>query len=285
MEPKLRDKLNFISLQKLFALFVFSASPVFSQVILESKIDDIFISEIREIPRGPTPNFTGNCEYFSVESQSSLAIEISKLGWMVTSEVEHGPFHFVSFAGSATSITSGMCFIEQTNIAIFKDNFLIALVYTGPNNSHELAALETNQKGAVSVISGGGVRYSSHEFEFRGNRITLDKEASSLVCGRHLVPQLSEYPILEARNQLAKYGWFPVDWESYLKTDAGKNSVKDDFYQNARLEYGLPEIETCSGTGVGYCSLIYQHDYAFLNVTTVGDIDGAQVLGFSSQCK
>ena len=96
---------------------------------------------------------------------------------------------------------------------------------------------------------------------------------------------LSEYPILEARNQLAKYGWFPVDWESYLKTDAGKNSVKDDFYQNARLEYGLPEIETCSGTGVGYCSLIYQHDYAFLNVTTVGDIEGAQVLGFSSQCK
>ncbi len=47
MEPKLRDKLNFIGLRKLFALFVFSASPVFSQVILESKIDDIFISEIR----------------------------------------------------------------------------------------------------------------------------------------------------------------------------------------------------------------------------------------------
>lgn len=268
-----------------FPLLFLTSFPVFSEVIIESRLDDVYVVEIDEIPIGPDPLFEDNCRYFVSDSESELAKEISKRGWVVTSEVEHGPYHLISFAGDAGSITSGMCIIEQTNIAIFKDKSLLGLIYTGSDNSHELAALELNQKGSISVISGAGTRFAAYELEFRGNRITFDEITSTIVCGTHIVPQLSRYPLTTARKRLTEYGWGPVDWESYQISDAGKESSKDEFYESARLKYGLPEIQTCSGTGVGYCSLLYQNDDAYLEVTTVGGIEGAIVLGYYGQCK
>lgn len=77
-----------------------------------------------------------------------------------------------------------------------------------------------------------------------------------------------DMPITEAREQLQAAGWLPVP------------QPKEKWGQQPDLQdMGVTEAETCSGTGMAFCSYVYRGQNATLHVTTAGELDEDHIPG------
>jgi hypothetical protein len=251
--------------------------------ILESYHPEVLVANTKSLPSGPNPIAEGNCQYHLKTDLEGNSKAIAKSGWGVTSVLTHGPFELVSFAGSFNSITSGMCIIEQTNIAVFQQNELIGLFYTLSDLDHKLGSIAADNLGKIQVFSQGGFSVLSFEIIFRKNRITLDFPSDTIACeGDGVIPNLTFQSIFEVKRRLANYGWQPTlelsgneDFMSYFE--------KDPYYNTRRIEEDLPELITCSGTGMGYCKYLYEREKSYLEIITVSD--GDMVISLNGFCR
>lgn len=258
----------------LILLFSFLVSPLYaSEVILESHASEVKVAKLNSIPKGPNPKVEGNCKGYIVSDLTQISKTIAEKGWAITSQIQYGPFELISFAGSFESITSGMCIIGKTNVAVFERKKLVGLFYTDPNVDHVLASMNLDNSGKINVFSGGGIRALQSEFTFRNGRITLDDKSYKVACeGSGVIPHLSHLNIFEAKKSLLEYGWYPVD-EITGSNEFMSFYEKDSYYDETRINKDLPELVTCSGTGVGYCKFLYETSTAYLEVDTAGGSD------------
>ena len=273
---------------KLFSLALVISTGVISlsaadEFVLESHQSKVHVASLRSLPIGPYPTVEGNCAGYLPKDLKQNSKTVDKSGWTVTSQVQYGPFELVSFAGFLESDTSGMCAIEQTNIAIFYMQELIGFFYTDPEIDSALGSMYVNDSGKIEVTSGGGFTSQSFEISFRKNRITLDVPSIKTACeGDGIIPDLNYQSIFQAKKKLLDYGWQPTaeitgsnDFVSYYE--------KDPYYDTRRINQDLPELITCSGSGIGYCKYLYETDKSYLEIDTVSD--GDQVVSFDGFCK
>ena len=254
-----------------------------SSVVIESHHENVHFASSNFIPKGPSPIVEANCTNFTTPRLTHNSKTVTDRGWIVTSQVHYGPFELISFAGSLESITSGMCIITETNIAIFLSNKLLGFFYTDPELDTGLSGVHADGMGRVQVVSGGGIRPTSFEITFRSNRITLDTPSYTTACeGSDIIPSLTSHSILEAKKELLSFGWKPTsdisgpeEFRNYYE--------KDPYYETTRIERNLPELITCSGTGVGFCKYLYEGDKSYLEIDTVSD--GDQVVHVYGFCK
>jgi len=275
------------SFLRLFTVLILSIGTVSfalaSTYAVESRHHKIHFKRADLIPRGPNPVAEANCKRYTATEPRKRAKGIQDRGWAITSDIHYGPFNFVSFVGSFESITSGMCIIKNTNIAIFHNGKLMGFFYTDPDFDTELSSIRIDNSGAISVYSGGGVDLPSVEIILRDNKITLDTPSYKTACkGDGIIPKLTGQSIFDAREKLFSFHWRPsVDVnenEAFIQ-----NQKKGPYYKSTRSERYLPELDTCSGTGLGFCKYVYERTSSYLYLTTISD--GGIVVYSQGFCK
>lgn len=241
----------------------------------QSSISELLIAEITNIPAGPYPERTEDmCKWFQIEPKTIVGIAIKGLGWGVMSEVNLGPYQFVSFAGEFNPGTSGMCQRNQGNIAVFQNQKLTSIIYTKPENDYLIGNLEVIEGGALRVLSGGFIEWPVADIQLTndGYKIKEISELQSFCAGKSIVPNIYGDTIPQARGRLFKFGWAPSKSGDGLWTRA--QGLKDS---------GITEIQSCSGTGLGMCRFDYKNDHASLMVTTIAE-EGEVVKYYWVEC-
>ncbi|WP_172807055.1 hypothetical protein [Citromicrobium sp. RCC1897] len=83
------------------------------------------------------------------------------------------------------------------------------------------------------------------------------------------VPQLTQLPYPQARQELIDAGWIPShrDWQHYEEYDSLSMAI---------WRHGYKELDSCAGTGAGYCKFDWHlADGTSLTVITEGTVDAS----------
>ena len=240
-----------------------------------SEIPKLLIAEIISIPEGPYPEVDNSiCQWFLIKPETISGMELQRMGWGVMSEVNFGPYDFVSFAGEFIAGTSGMCQRNQGNIAVFQDQKLTSIIYTKPEDDHLIGNLEVIEGGSLRILSGDLVEWPVADIQLTndGYKVKKISELQSFCGGKSIVPNIYGNTIPQAREQLFKFGW-------------ETSKTGDDLWQRAlgMKDNGITEIQACSGTGLAMCRFDYHNDHASLRVTTIGE-EGEIVQQYSVGC-
>lgn len=268
--------MTYVHLIKLLGIsLIFSLAPNQSQAQMVSENPKLIIAPVKNIPAGPYPDvYESICEGFLVTPKTIVGMDLQRMGWGIISSISLGPYQFISFAGEFSPGTSGMCKRTQGNIAVFENQNLTTIIYTKPEDNHLIGNLEVIEVGALRIWSGGFVEWPVVDINLTNNGYKI-KELSKLqsFCeGKTIVPMIYENTIPQARERLLKFGWQP-------------SLSGDDLWGRAQeiKDNGLPEIQSCSPTGLAKCRFAYENDYATLEVTTIGEYDAA-IINYSVAC-
>jgi hypothetical protein len=236
-----------------------------SQVEVASTIPGIRLARIAQLPanrdHAPLDEY---CSYHVVEKLTSAGARLAaQRGWHVTSEAKLGKYDAVVLVGGMDPATSGMCFKRDSNLAIFDGNRLQVLAYTAPNSKIIIGAAE--QIDANRFRLNDGIPSSPYADVVLRDGISIEQVAAiDTVCGGAArVPNIFDSDIKRARKKLLAYGWQPV-----------RASERSDFWSVEQELYaqGVIEIQSCSGTGLGFCNFDYRHRKGFqLGVTSMGE--------------
>lgn len=249
-----------------------------------SEVKSLAIALAGAIPKAPPSAASREfCEHLTTQPKSPAGRLVASRGWAVTGEVRLPEGRqAVSFAGKFEHGTSGTCLVSEGNVAVFRGERLLAIAYA------PRAARDTI--GKVVPLEGGGARIWSGDYlsqpladlrvENGGTLLALAPLAAeeSLCGGRATVPNVYGMPIDRARKVLAAQGWTPL-----------KGAIGNDRAQFGReldlIERGILEVESCSGTGFGYCAYCYRGPAGTLSVSTVGDGEFPTVSGYDVTCR
>ena len=239
-----------------------SAMPV--PLRTKSEIPGVSLIARDVLPRSPENGSVEDyCQGYRSKKLTANGRQVAKLGWIVTSEAPLGPYQVVTFASDFTPGTSALCFARNANIAVFKGSQLVALAYSSRSATSPLGVAEPLESGALLVWTDppGTPRGELHA-DSNGVRLTAIALERTFCNRRAVVPNVYGQPLDVARKTLIAHGWEPMrpqkapnEWN--LASDLAKQ--------------GIVEAETCSGTGLGYCSLNYRGPAGVLAVTSAGD--------------
>lgn len=258
-----------------------TAAKPMSGPALRSTVTDLRIVATSSVPtRAATPSGGGSgCAPQVIAPRSAGAAAVKAKGWIVTAEQESGGYDVVSFVGAMEPGTSGTCVLRDGNVAFFKDGQLRALAYAPRGASRSIGSIERLDTGDLRILDGDFVVQPLADIRFgSGGAVSIaDPAKSDKVCsGRADVPNVRGMSIDKARSVLGKAGWRPA-------TDRADPAARDDraerLYRN-----GVVEAESCSGTGLGYCSFAYRGAAGSLSVTTVGDGEWPVVSDYGVTC-
>ena len=262
--------LRFIALSMMLLLLSNRAQ---SQTI--SEIPKLLIAEIISIPEGPHPDVDDSiCQWFLIKPETISGMELQRMGWGIMSEVNFGPYDFVSFAGEFNAGTSGTCQRNQGKIAVFQDQKLTSIIYTKPEDNYLIGNLEVIEGGSLRVFSGDLIEWPVADIQLTndGYKVKEISELQSFCEGKSIVPNIYGHTIPQARERLFKFGW-------------ATSKSGDGLWQRAQgmKDSGITEIQSCSGTGLAMCRFDYHNDHASLRVTTIGE-EGEVVKKYSVGC-
>ena len=243
-----------------------------------SNINNILVAKISSIPNGPNPKLDEQCERLTVKPELKSAMLIYNKGWAITSQIVYGPYQIVSFAGDFEKVHT-WCIRKKTNIAIFHDESLLAIIYTKPENETALGSLELLETGHIGIYP-TYIYHKKHvaNLTFRNNEISINLPSYSMACGVDgIVPNINGLDIKKARKILFDYGWLP------------RNGKEIDGMGDMELGYSeqrseTPELVSCGGGGFYRCYYAYQTTKSYLDVVTSGE-PNPTVSGVDGSCK
>lgn len=245
-----------------------------------SEVKGVAFRLLTTLPRAPgTVEGLDECSHLTVKPSSEAGRVVAGRGWAVTGEAKLGTsLRAVSFAGGFEPGTSGTCLVNDGNVGIFDGSKLVALLYAEKGSKQSLGSVQALEGGGVRVIDGdylatplGDIR-SIDDYKFEFNPVA----ANDSVCGgRAKVPNINNMPIDKARAALKANGWEPVPSSEQDRTDSRVADL---------VKLGVVEAESCSGTGLGYCSYNYRGEAGTLSVTTAGDNDYPSVSDYDVKC-
>ncbi len=262
--------------------------------------DPRFRSDVAELIITPTeqlPAWRGLASDYPCRNQSPQSAEaeaVAGQGWLIMAEADAAGYRLVTFAGHAQSGTSMTCLRSDGGIALFRDGVLRALVQERrrpppavERDAIALFGMRPTLLGALEPLDQGGFRIFDGDYVGRavadlqvapdGSVSITPQAAVDTVCGGRLqLPNIHNMPINRARANLVDHGWVPT----LRSSDNPPETAREVGF----VKQGLPEVETCSGTGVGYCNFAYHKAGAVLTVTTAGEASNPPVVGYRMQC-
>ncbi len=258
-----------------------TAAKPMSGPALRSTAAELRIVATSSVPtRAATPSGGGSgCAPQVIAPRSAGGAAVKAKGWIVTAEQEGGGYDVVSFVGAMEPGTSGTCVLREGNVAFFKGGQLRALAYAPQGASRSIGSIERLDTGDLRILDGDFVVQPLADIRFgSGGAVSIaDPAKSDKVCsGRADVPNVRGMSIDKARSVLGKAGWRPA-------TDRADPSKRDDRAERL-YRSGVIEAESCSGTGLGYCSFAYRGAAGSLSVTTVGDGEWPVVSDYGVTC-
>ena len=233
------------------------------------------------LPHSPEDgSLDGYCEGYREKVSTVPGKQVAKLGWIVTSEAQLGRFQVVTFASGFTPGTSALCYARNANIAIYEGAKLVALAYTSRSGDLHLGAVETLESGALLVWGDPPGSPIGELHDANGTlRLTGISPDRTFCRHRATVPNVYGKPFNVARKILIANGWRPI------RSSEGSERW---FAETELVKRGVIEVESCSGTGVGYCKFNYERPTGVLSVITVGgDPDPANdtVVRYEVECR
>lgn len=217
-------------------------------------------------PPPPEPVAAGLCEHLTVEPQTAGGRIASSLGWAVTREVSLRGIDVVSFVGGFEPGTSGSCQMADGNVGLFEGDQLRWLVFDEEEGTQRIGTVEAFEKKAIRIWSGDFLPQPVADLHIDASgAVTLATLApfEQFCDGKASVPNIYGIPIAEGRERITSAGWSPV-----LGILPGE---PEDPRSRELKAAGIYEVESCSGTGFGYCSFGYAGQFAELSVVTVGE--------------
>lgn len=265
------------------ALACGAATPALA-LDFSSQVDGLRISPLSQLGANPTPGKIGDCGMLIADPTTAAGRLAAKNGWAITGEAEEAGLSFVTFVGAAEQGPSGTCILGDGNLGIFKGETLQAVVYA-PKDSDALSlgTITRPGSGGLRLHDGGGLGLPLADLKVDADRIALlPPAAEEILCGNRTVPNVYGKPIEEARATIARAGWQPASPPADAALDAYPTTAQDKAAFAAR---GITEVESCSGTGLGYCNFVYANAAgAPLTLKTIGDEPNI-VVGIDSDCK
>lgn len=255
-----------------------SASTNAPALRLVSELKDIRVTALNSLPKaGGSGSAQNGCPWRVVQPKSPAARLVAAQGWAVMADVPLGSYRAVSFAGQMKAGTSGTCYITQGNVAVFDGDKLLALAYGKSADEAAIGDLTALEGGAVRVWDGDivGSPVGDLRIEADGTMRLGKLAVEESVCkGQAKVPNIYGMPIDKARKALADKGWKPVR----IKPDGESR-------QAGLIKRGIVEVESCSGTGLAYCSFSYTGAAGALSVVTAGEKGLPNVVGYDAKCR
>ncbi|MBK4218180.1 hypothetical protein JJJ17_19810 [Paracoccus caeni] len=248
-----------------------------------SQVDGLAIRPLSTLPanKAGAPD-SEYCFSVNTEPKTPGGRAAAAANWAVTSEVQRDGLDFVTFAGKTTPGTSGSCLIEDGNLAIYRGETLLALIYATERTDRSIGSVEETVAG-LRIWDGDWLSAPLADLRLYGDDLAILRNVASedAFCGgANPVTTVYGLPIHLAREVLAADGWQP----SIPK----ERPDGIPFFRDALIKAGLPEVQDCSGTGFGYCAFEYQSENgAILGVTTAGEGDEGStpgVVGYSVNC-
>lgn len=230
----------------------------------KSEIRGVSLVALGKLPHSPeNGSLDEYCEGYRAKRLTAAGRQVASRGWIVTSDGMLGPYEVVTFASGFTPGTSAMCFARNSNVAVFNGTNLVALAYSSRAATSPLGVVEPLESGALLVWT-DPPGWPIGELRDQTDGLHLAAIASERTfCNRRaVVPNVYGKPIDAARQLLIAHGWRP------LRPREAPNEM-DMARQLA--QHGVVEVETCSGTGVGYCSFNYRGPVGTLSVTSAGE--------------
>ena len=232
---------------------------------------------LENIPSMPTPLESANeyppCEMDSAEGQYAKRIE--EQGWAILSEAALEQFHLVTFAGTLTRGTSGMCRISNSFVGVFENEQFIGVIRTEDERNTDIGGMGAIQDGVIRLSSGEFISIPVADIRVIDGALTFGpvSDFTSHCGGQTAVPNVIGQSIIEGREVLFRNGFRPA------KTSPG------DWGTEARLQAnGISEVDGCSG-GPAYCMFRYEDDYSRVSVVTQGEREFPNVVRFWVDCK
>lgn len=246
---------------------------------VRSEVKALAIVAVREIPKAPpNPGERNLCSHLTAKPVSEPAHIVAGQGWTVTGEVRLASGEqAVSFAGRFEPGTSGSCLVSEGNVAIFRDGALLAIAYAPKGANDTIGQVLPLADGQARIWSGDYLRQPLADLRVEDGTVALvPLAAQEVLCGgRAVVPNIYGLSIDKARKLLEAKGWTPLRGEKPAPESREADLVK----------LGIVEVDSCSGTGFGFCSFGYKGPGGGLSVTTVGDGEYPAVSGYDAACK
>ncbi|MBT0669304.1 hypothetical protein HT136_13110 [Novosphingobium profundi] len=220
------------------------------------------------------------CSQFVKKPASAAARAVRDAGWAVTGEASQGGYELVSFAGAMEPGTSGTCTLEKGNLAFFKDGKIQAIAYGRKEDDLAIGLVEAGESG-LRIRDGDVLHQNAAIISIGANgaiRIAPMPAKEAVCTGTAAVPKIQDLPIDKARTLLLKAGWNP-------RPRSEPVSQIEDGRAYDLVQQGVVEVDSCSGTGMAYCSFEYTGPAGDLSVTTVGDGEWPTVSDYGVTCK
>lgn len=257
------------------------ASAGATGVALTSKVDAIRIAAVSTLPsnHGDTGD-ASFCSRFIETPSSASAKAVRDAGWFVTGQAQAGGYQAVSFVGGLRAGTSGICQLDDGNVALFKEGAIRAIVYGKKGVPNAIGMIRADA-GVVKIHDGDVLHQAAALLHVASDgAVSIDPlPASEAVCdGAASVPNIQNLPINKARNMLAKAGWAHSPRARPIRE-------AEDMRAFDLARRGVIEVDSCSGTGLGFCNFAYKGPAGRLSVMTVGDDEWPTVASYGVTCK
>lgn len=255
------------------------------ELSVASQVNGLEIVRLDNLPYAPDDKGDrASCSNLIIHAASPAGKDVESQGWAVTGETPLGTFEAVSFVGTFEAGTSGTCVLSNGNVGIFYGKKLVAIIYTNRESSMSIGKVIPFGPESVRIMDGDFLEATIADLRRVGSIgliITPPAPEETTCNGSATIPYIERLPINIAREMLFERGWKPRDLTSSGPRAAGQ---AQDIASR-----GIVEVEDCSGTGLAFCSYLYQGAAAELSVTTAGEIgeNGSLpwVSGYEARCR
>lgn len=263
------------------ALALLVATGASAQSAVTSEVPAIHFVAQTTLARSPQAADPKDCGPHSKVSTSAAGKQVAAQGWTVTSEADLGKFHVVSFAASFEDGTSGSCSADNTNIAVYDGDKLVALASTAKDAHQHLGVVKPLEGGALLVANNDPeAPVAELHADDKGLRVTALSAEQPVCKGTASVPNVYGKSIKDARGVLIAKGWKP----KAATTAPGEGDPAGDL-----IKHGIVEADSCGGGDLGECDYHYTHGSIRLSVTTIGGEAGdgtdSTVTAYSAKCQ
>jgi hypothetical protein len=252
---------------------------------LASQVSGLNVAELSELPHRQTKaqkDTRWQCALRDEEINTAAGKLVSAHNWWVTGEVERAGFTFVSFVASSEPTTSASCIYSDGNVGIFRGEELLGVIYADKAAERAVGDIGALEGDRLRIYDGSDLNMPLADLEIVGHDLVIVRNVSNRdsFCGGAIsAPNIFGLSIPIARQVLFAEGW-----------EAGPVPIDDDtdaFGHAARKQF--PELDTCSGTGFGFCAYVYSKEEGqIMRVISAGgepDEMANHVIRFSAYCE
>lgn len=254
-----------------------NSRPSQESLRVTSVIEGLAVAYPQKVPtnphRAPVDEY---CASYVIGKPKSVGGRIAaKAGWLVTSETRLGRHDAVTFVGALEPSTSATCYHNNGNLAFFDGALLAAIVYVRHPKEDYLGDAEQIDPSRIRLNTGmPGPPIA--DVVLRGALSVEAVASEDRFCGGSVVvPNVFGQSIQQARTALIAHAWMPSPM-----TGERNGGQDDELARN-----GVPEVQTCAGTGYAFCTFTYRHrNGAGLRVITMGE-EVPSVVGSTVVCR